>query len=492
MNVSSSATPSEVNESAFSAASGFSPRRRTAALIAVACAFVMDLLDTTIVNVAVPSIGNSLHASTSALEWIIAGYAVAFAVLLILGGRLGDSHGYRRMFLIGVGLFTLTSLVCGLAPSVRALEAGRLLQGASAALMVPQVMALVQVMYPPELRYRVYAVFGFLGGVSAALGPIVGGLLIDADWFGLGWRLAFLINLPVGAASLAAGLLLLPKGRGTEAVALDIKGALLSVLLLFAILLPLIEGPGRGWPLWTSATLLGALPLAWLTWRYLVWRDGRHGHALVPPALLRRRRVALGLLCSLCLQPIIPGYLLVMTFVLQGGQGLSASQMAYACAPIALGAMLGISLIGPRLHHRLGAYAMLPGAGAQLASLLLIGWAISQAAMPLWALALGQLGMGVGLGLVGPPLSNATLADVPLAEAGAASGLLSAVQQLAGALGVALAGLLFFHGGPAVEIGQAYDYAAAYRQVLPLFIGLLLGGALVCVSLAKGGRDAQA
>jgi MFS family permease len=321
--------------------------------------------------------------------------------------------------------------------------------------------------------------------VSAALGPIVGGLLIDADWFGLGWRLAFLINLPVGAASLAAGLLLLPKGRGIEAVALDIKGALLSVLLLFAILLPLIEGPGRGWPLWTSAVLFASLPLAWLTWRYLVWRDGRHGHALVPPCLLQRRRVSLGLLCALCLQPIVPGYLLVMTFVLQGGQGLSASQMAYACAPIALGAMLGISLIGPRLHHRMKTYAMLPGAAAQLASLLLIGWAISQAAMPLWALALGQLAMGIGLGLVGPPLSNATLADVPLAEAGAASGLLSAVQQLAGALGVALAGLLFFHGGPAVEIGQAYDYAAAYRAVLPLFIGLLLGGALACVRLAR-------
>jgi EmrB/QacA subfamily drug resistance transporter len=489
MNVSPSAAS---HESAFAAAAGFSPRRRTAALIAVACAFVMDLLDTTIVNVAVPSIGHSLSASTAALEWVIAGYSVAFAVLLILGGRMGDSHGYRRMFLLGVALFTFTSLLCGLAPGVGVLEAGRLLQGASAALMVPQVMALVQVMYPPELRYRVYAVFGFLGGISAALGPIVGGLLIDADWFGLGWRLAFLINLPVGAASLAAGILLLPKGRGIHPVALDLKGALLSVVLLFAILLPLIEGPARGWPLWAAATLVAALPLAWLTWRYLGWRERRHGHALVPPALLMRRRVALGLLCGLCLQPIVPGYLLVMTFVLQGGQGLSASQMAYACAPIAFGAMLGISLLGPVLHRRLGAYALLPGAAAQLASVLLIGWAIGQPALPLWALVLGQLAMGVGLGLVGPPLSNATLADVPLAEAGAASGLLSAVQQLAGALGVALAGLLFFHGGPAVDFGRDYDHVAAYYRVLPLFAGLLLGGAVVCFNLARSPADQAA
>jgi predicted MFS family arabinose efflux permease len=165
--------------------------------------------------------------------------------------------------------------------------------------------------------------------------------------------------------------------------------------------------------------------------------------------------------------------------------------MAYACAPIALGAMLGISLLGPRLHRLLGIHALLPGVAVQLASLLLIGWAIGLPAMPWWALALGQLGMGIGLGLVGPPLSNATLSDVPLAEAGAASGLLSAVQQLAGALGVALAGLLFFHGGPAIDIGQPYDYTAAYRQVLPLFIGLLLGGAVVCFKLSRSHHDAS-
>jgi EmrB/QacA subfamily drug resistance transporter len=477
-------TPSATHESAFEAATSFTPRRRTAALIAVACAFVMDLLDTTIVNVAIPSIGKDLGAGTAALEWIVAGYIVAFAVLLIVGGRLGDSHGYRRLFLAGIALFTLTSALCGLAPSVFALEVGRLLQGASAALMVPQVMALVQVMYPPEQRYKVYAVFGFLGGFSAALGPIVGGLLIDADWFGLGWRLAFLINLPIGLASLAAGALLLPKGRGVNAVPVDGGGALLSIMLMFAILLPLIEGPALGWPLWTVALLCAVPPLAWLAWRYLVQRDARHGNALVPPGLLRRPRVALGLLCCLCINPLIPGYLLVMTFVLQAGHGLSASQMAYACAPIALGAMLGISLIGPVLHRRLGVRVLLPGVAAHLASLLLVAWALGQEALPWWALALGQLGMGIGLGLTGPPLSNATLADVPLAEAGAASGVLTAVQQMAGALGVALSGLLYFHGAASAVPGNTQAGAAAYLQVLPLFVGLMLGAIVICLRLA--------
>lgn len=477
-------TPAATSDSAFASAAGFTPRRRTAALVAVASAFVMDLLDTTIVNVAIPSIGKTLHAGAAALEWIVAGYAVTFAVLLIIGGRLGDSLGYRRMFVIGIALFTLTSLACGLAPSVAALEAARLLQGASAALMVPQVMALVQVMYPPEQRYKVYAIFGFLGGTSAALGPIVGGLLIDANWFGLGWRLAFLINLPVGVASLAAGAMLLPKGRGAAAVPVDHAGGLLSVALLFALLFPLIEGPGHGWPLWAIGLLAAVAPLAWCTWRYLGWRQAARGSALVPPGLLKRRRVALGLLCNLCLQPIIPGYLLVMTFVLQGGHGLTASQMAFACAPIAIGAMLGISILGPRLNRRFGVHAVLPGIGAQSASVLLVAWMLAQPLMPLWALVLAQLGMGIGLGLVGPPLSNATLADVPLAEAGAASGLLTSTQQLAGALGVALGGLLFF-AGAAFDTGESYDYGAAYLRVLPLFLGLATGGTIVHFALGR-------
>lgn len=461
----------EAEGSAFQAAAAYTPRRRTAALIAVALAFVMDLVDTTIVNVALPAIDKDLGAGPAALEWIVAGYAIAFAVLLIVGGRLGDSHGYKRMFLLGIVLFCAASLCCGLAGSMHMLDAGRLLQGASAALMVPQVMALVQVMYPPEQRHKVYAVFGFLGGFSAALGPIVGGLLIEANWFDLGWRLAFLINLPIGLVSIAAGVLMLPNGRSVHPVPVDWRGTLLTIAVALALLLPLIEGPGLHWPWWCVAVLLAAAPLAWLTARYLIWRDRRHHDALVRPALLRQRRVALGLLCCLCLNPIIPGYLLVMTLVLQGAHGLSASQMAYACAPIALGAMLGISLLGPRLHKHLGVRAVMPGVLAQMFGLCLLGWVVNQDVLPQWALILGQLAMGLGLGLTGPPLSTVTLQDVPLRDAGVASGMLTAVQQMAGALGVALGGLLYFHGDASAGLRFLYT--------LPLFIGLLACGLLV-------------
>jgi EmrB/QacA subfamily drug resistance transporter len=470
--------------SAHQAAAGYSHRRRTLALVAVALAFVIDLLDTTIVNVAVPSIGSTLGASKTSLEWIVAGYATAFAVLLIVGGRLGDSHGYRRMFLIGIAAFTATSSACGLAPDTLSLQVARLLQGASAALMVPQVMALVQVMYPPDERYKVYTVFGFLGGFSAALGPIVGGLLIDADWLGLGWRLTFLINLPLGLASLAAGALLLPPGRGVNAVTVDLRGAGLSVLLLFALLTPLIEGPARGWPPLLALMLLGALPLGWATWRYLGARQAKRGDALVDPALFRRRKVALGLLCTLCVNPIMPGYLLVMTFVLQTGRGLSASQMAYACAPIAFGAMTAITLLGPRLNRRIGVLTLLAGITVFAASLCLCALALHGAlSWPL--LVAAQFGMGIGLGLCGPQLSYATLRDVPVSDAGVASGLLTTVQQVAAAFGVALAGLAFFHGLDGVT---AEAYRNAYLHVLPLLLGLLALGALGAGRLVKAMR----
>jgi EmrB/QacA subfamily drug resistance transporter len=470
--------------SAFAAAASFSPRRRTLALVAVALAFVMDLLDTTIINVAIPSIESGMGASKAALEWIIAGYAMAFAVLLIVGGRLGDSQGYRRMFLAGIALFTLTSLACGLAPDALALQVARLLQGASAALMVPQVMALVQVMYPPEQRYKVYTVFGFLGGFSAALGPIVGGLLIDANWFGLGWRLTFLINLPIGLFSLAAGWLLLPPGRGVNATRVDAGGAALSVLVLFALLAPLIEGPTRGWPAGLLLLLAATVPLAWFTVRYLRRRQAAHGSALVDPALFKRRKVALGLLCTLCINPILPGHLLAMTFVLQTGLGLSASQMAYACAPIAAGAMGGIVLLGPKLFRRIGVRVMMIGIAVSCTGLALAAVSVHGGQLVYPLLLVAQFGMGLGMGLCGPQLSNATLQDVPIGDAGVAAGLFTAVQQVAGAVGVALTGLVFFH---AAGLGDdaAARYADAYLYALPVLLVLLACAMFFTARLAK-------
>jgi MFS family permease len=345
-------------QSAHVAAQAFSARRRTLAFVVVALAFVMDLLDVTIVHVALPSIRAGLGAGASALQWTIAGYALAFAVLLVSGGRLGDVFGYRRLFLVGVAAFTLASGLCGLAMAPWQLVAARGLQGASGALMVPQVMALMQVMYPPQERFRVFAIFGLLGGVSAALGPVVGGLLIEADLFGLGWRSAFLINLPVGLLSLVAGARLLPHGAGTQPKRVDGVGTLLATATALALVLPLMQGPEAGWPAWCAALLVLALPLALLTWKAWQRRQARDGAALVDPALLAQPALRLGLTAGLALHGVVPAYLLVMTFVVQGGLHASPEQMALLCVPIAAGAAFGIAVLSqrvvPRWGHRLG------------------------------------------------------------------------------------------------------------------------------------------
>jgi MFS family permease len=230
--------------------------------------------------------------------------------------------------------------------------------------------------------------------------------------------------------------------------------------------------------------LAGAVPLGWIAWRHLVKRQARHGDALVDPGLFRLRKVKLGLLCTLCVNPIMPGYLLVMTFALQTGRGLTASQMAYACAPIAFGAMTGITLLGPRLNRRIGVRTLQAGIVASATSLVLCALALNGGLS--WPLLLAaQYGMGVGLGLCGPQLSYATLRDVPVASAGVAAGLLTTVQQVAAAFGVALAGLVFFHG---LDAGAAGAYQRAYLHVLPLLLGLLGAGALGAGRLARAMR----
>ncbi|MES2259943.1 MAG: MFS transporter [Pseudomonadota bacterium] len=471
--------------SALRAAAGFSARRRKWVFIVAALAFVMDLLDATIVNVAVPAIQHGLQASNAAIQWSLAGYTLAFAVLLVSGGRLGDVYGYRRLFLGGVAGFTMASLLCGLAWTAPVLVGARVLQGGCAALMVPQIMALMQVLYPPAQRMKVMALFGILGGVSAALGPIIGGLLIEADWFNLGWRLVFLINLPVGVASVVAGTLLLPQGRGAETVRLDWGGTLLSVLCTGSMILPLIEGPELHWPRWCLVLMACAGPLLWLGWRYMGWRSRRDNSALVEPALFKLPSLRLGLLCSLCLNGVIPGYLFMLTMTLQSGWKYSALKVSMLCLPVALGAMLSIALLSQRLLPYLGTRMISLGALVTGASLLLAGTALQDApALQAWLL-LAQFGLGLGLGLSGPPLSALALQDVPLRDAGSASGLVSAVQQVAGALGVAGAGLGFFTALEALagSSGAAPAQARACLTVLPGLLAMLAAGLLASLRL---------
>jgi EmrB/QacA subfamily drug resistance transporter len=443
-------------------ASKFSNRQRTIALVIVALAFVMDLLDNTIVNIAIPSIQANLGASYSAIQWLIAGYSLSFAVLLITGGRMGDVFGYKKLFMLGVAGFTIASLLSGLAWNTEMLIASRLLQGSMAALMVPQVMSLMQVMFKPHERGGVMGLFGALAGVAASLGPVVGGLLIHANIAGLDWRPIFLINIPVGIFALAAAYKYLPDGKSPHPLKLDVWGTLIIVVALFLLVFPLIEGRDLDWPIWTFIMLASSVPaLGLFAWWQKV-KDRKDGSALVVPSLFKTKTFVTGLIVNLVFEGAMIGFFLPFTLLLQVGLGYEVVKAALTGIPTALGIALAIGLLGQKLIPKLGRYALTLGAvimTAGLATTYLFVKAHGVDTSP-WEFVPGLLITGAGMGLVMAPIFAVVLTDVDHKHAGSASGILNAVQQLGGAIGIAAIGLVFF--------GQLTSHAdASFTSVEP-------------------------
>lgn len=422
---------------------------RLAVLIA-AVTLVMDILDLTIVNVAIPSLRGFFGADGAVAQWMVAGYATVFAILLATGGRMGDIYGYRRMLMIGMAGFVLASLGCGVAQEARQLIAARLLQGGAAALMLPQVMSLVQILYPPHKRVAILSVFGVLGGAAAVTGPVLGGLIIGADLFGLGWRPIFLINLPVGLLALALAPLCLPTGGSPHAPRLDLPGMALSAMAVLAVMLPLIQGPDLGWPLWCWLSLAAAPLLVLLLARYSRWKMRRDGSALIVPALFQVPAFAHGLAVIVSFEAAVSGLLFTLSLLLQQGLGMSPAQAGLAHVPYAIGASVGIAGLTRRILPKLGARLLGVGAlvmGSGVAVLLALLALVPAGLLTPLTLAPVLLAMGLGMGLVVGPLSPLALSEVDTGHAGAASGLLKTVQQLGGAFGVAAAGGLFFRAG---------------------------------------------
>jgi EmrB/QacA subfamily drug resistance transporter len=451
--------------------------QRRIALGVVALAFVLDVLDSTIVNLAIPSIRAGLGVSDATVQWMVAGYALSFSMLLIIGGRLGDTIGYRTLFLGGVAAFAVTSLFCGLAQTGNQLAAARVLQGAAAAMMAPQVMSLVQLMYAPAERGSVMGLFGTLGGMSAALGPILGGLLIKADLFGLTWRPIFLVNLPIAALALIAGALLLPKGRSPHPLKTDLLGAGIIMTALFMLVFPLIEGRERGWPLWAFAMMAASAPVFGLFGLHITRKDRRDGSALAPPALFRDPVFRVGLLVTLFLQLALGGYFLTFSMTLQLGLRLDVLAASLATVPFAVGVGLGVGLVSRRLATRLGRQLVTLGMGVLVFGWLLLALALHLAhgaEPPRLLLAPVLLLAGAGMGMAIGPLSSLVLSGVDVSHAGAASGVLNAVQQLGGALGVAALGALYF------AVQAAHVGAAGFTAAFPY--SLVGSAALVAVA----------
>jgi EmrB/QacA subfamily drug resistance transporter len=414
----------------------------------------MVVLDFFIVNVAMPTMQGELHAGANAIQWVVAGYGLAFAAGLITGGRLGDQLGRRRMFTIGLALFVLTSAACGLAPSAGTLVVARVAQGAASALLMPQVLAILGVAYDGADRMKALIAYTMTLGIAAVGGQLIGGVLIQLDPAGLDWRACFLVNVPVGLAALAFVRRTVPESRAEDAGRLDLVGADLVTLGLVAILLPLIEGRDHGWPLWTwtSFAIAGVLLVAFGVYQRRVARSG--GSPLVPPELFAVRAFTTGMLTIVLFFVTVASFFLVLALELQEGRGLSALQSGLIFGAEGVG-FFATTLVAPALVARIGRQALAVGALVRVVSLVGLYLAVNHMGAHgsvAWLAPFLVLD-GAGLGLVMGPIITIVLAGVAPKHAGAASGVLASAQQIGNALGVAIVGVVYFgalDGGSAV------------------------------------------
>jgi len=440
------------------------------------------VLDFFIVNVALPSMQRELLAGTATLQLVVAGYGLATAAGLITGGRLGDLFGRRRMFMLGLLLFTLASAACGFAPNAELLVAARVLQGLAGALLQPQVLAMIGLAYAGEDRARAFATYGLTLGLGATLGQLVGGLLIHADLAGLGWRSCFLINVPIGLLALVLAPRVIPPLANSSTSKLDLAGMLLVAAGSVAVVLPLVEGREQGWPLWSWLCLAAALPLL-AAFAFQQRRLAATGGApLVAPALLANRRFVMGLLTTLAFYVGNASLYFVLALYLQQGLALDPLTAGIVFTSLAIG-FFATSMAGARLARRFGGKppialgALVLAAGHALQFVNVAGWA-GHTHVVAWMVPL-LLVQGAGLGMVMAPLVSTVLAGLPPQHAGVASGVLSMVQQASNALGVALIGILFYG-----RLGQAPD-AAGYASAFGIALVYLMVSALVVAVLHR-------
>jgi MFS family permease len=440
-----SSARSNVRGADHQAAEHQSPALLTATgLIIVLVGVLLPMMDFFIVNVALPTIDQDLHASTSMLELVVSAYASAYALLLVLGGRLGDSFGRKRLFLAGMAAFTLTSLACGLAPTALDLVIARAAQGASAALMVPQVLATIQASMTGERRARALSRFGATGGIAAVVGQLLGGLLVSANIGGTGWRPIFLVNVPIGIAGLVLARRFVPDTKSASPARVDIPGTVLLGVAVLALLIPLTEGQALRWPAWVIG-LLAASPLAFAAFAAIELRTERVGRSpLVPPSLLRHASMRRGLFLALPFFGGFGAFMFCYALLVQQGLHDSALIAGAGLAPMAAVFLLA-SLSTPRLLAAFGARVLVAGALIQGIGLIVLGATVLAAwpHVPILALAPGMAIAGLGQGLVMSPLFGVVLSEVPPAVAGAGGGVMTTTQQTALALGVATLGSLF-------------------------------------------------
>jgi len=455
------------------------PRRWRALAVCLVAGF-MTLLDVSIVNVALPAMQRGVGASAAELSWVVSGYALTFGLVLVSSGRLGDDRGRKKMFLIALALFTLTSAAAGIAPNAETLVAARLLQGAAGGMLNPQVIGFIQQLFQGRERGRAFGLFGAAIGVSTAIGPLLGGLLLQWGGEPDGWRWVFYVNVPIGVLALVLGARLLPRDTANEGERqpLDVVGALLLGGAVVALMFPLVlsEGDPAGAPWW----LLGVFAVLLVLFVFWERRARRtHGHPLVDFALLRTRSYALGSSLGLLYFAGFTAIFFVITLFLQNGRGYTPLEAGLALTPFALGSAV-TSAIGGRLVSRLGKPLVVGGLLAVALGLVAVDVVLRLDPQQVgWAMAGPLLVAGLGSGFVIAPNQTLALEEVPARQGGTAAGVLQTGQRVGSAIGISAVGAVFF--------GQLASNGGDWARAISL--GLIGAVAFVVLALVLGVVD---
>ena len=478
-----------VSTAAAKAAATRGKKVRWVAFGAVITAAVMDLLDSTIAQVAAPTIRRELGGSYAVIEWVTAAYALAMAVGLLTGGRLGDIFGRRRVLLTGMAGFVLASAACAAAQNAGELIGARAAQGLLGAVMLPQVFGLIRDMFEAHEMGKAFGVYGPVMGLSAMLGPIAAGGLISANVLGTGWRMIFLVNVPVGLAALALGARTLPAGASSGARRLDLPGALLAAVAMFLLVFPLAQGHSLGWPAWLFGMLAASvLVLAGFGW-YQVRRQRAGRDPLVEASIFRHRPYSAGIVFSIVFTGSLGGIVMIFNVFLQNGLGFTPWHSAVTTAPWAAGAFIG-SAVGGMTMSKLGRRVLHAGLVVEAAGLLGIclvlrgaGGGVSTVDL-LAPMVIG----GIGMGMVFVPLFDIVMAGVRPQEMGSASGVLQTVNSLGMSLGIAGIGAIFFAlaGGHGQHV-PVYLHAAEWTALATIV--LLAGSFVIGFGLPRRARS---
>ncbi len=445
----------------------------------------MTVLDVSIVNVAIPSMERALDVAPSDVQWVLSGYTLMFGLMLVPGGRFGDGHGRRTVFVVGVALFTITSVAAGLAPTAPWLIASRLLQGAAAGLINPQVTGLIQELFQSVERGRPFGLLGAAVAISTAVGPLLGGLLIHIGGAEHGWRWVFFVNVPIGVFAAVLGWRLLPhRPQGApDRYRLDPVGLLLLGAGVLLVLLPLVQqhwqGPAR-WLTLPAGLLTLAAFAGWERWY------GRRREPLFDPRLLGIRSYRFGVLIALLYFGGFTSIFFVLTVYLQNGLGHSALAAGLASTPFTAGFAIA-SVVGGRIVSRVGRPLVALGLATVAVSLVVVVLVVNRVptgATVSWWTATPLLVAGLGSGLVVTPNQALTLAQVPVSRAGSGAGMLQTGQRIGSAAGIATVGSVIF-----AAQGATGDWSVAFHHAMLLISGItILALFLALTDIALGRR----